>query len=161
MSDIVLSKNVAAYLTPITALAPVVNAGSTSSPANSGLSIDRQTMLPKEAMSMLVTIPVTLTFSGTTTNKTTTITPTVQDSADNSTFANYPVAAGSSQPAAVTLGGGTTAAQSGSFNVSFGVDLTNARRYLKISAANTAGSTASADTVAISAVAVFGGTDRN
>lgn len=153
MRTYALQHGIGDVLTSVNALTPnVVTAGTTDSgAAQNGNTIDRQS-LGRNYLSAQIAIPVTTTLAAT---KTLTVAAKVQDSADGTNFTDYGTA-----PSSTVLGStSSTASQTLKSAKDFNVDISSARRYVRVVVTPTLSATAS-DTVALGGVAVLGGGDR-
>jgi hypothetical protein len=153
MADILTQANVGALgdLLNLSAAATAVAAGSGDATTTTGTTVDRLSFgnggIPSTA---LVGVMWAATLAS---GKTLSIAVTVQDSADNSTFADFSTV-GSTVVATGPSGGG---AKSGQFNLA--VDLRNARRYVRCNF-NPDLSATGTDTATATAAGFFAGWDR-
>ena len=151
MSDIVVQKNIGAYgnLVRLTDVASATAAGAGDATLVTGQAIDRLVIgngsLPSSAL-VGVLYEAVLTAG-----KTLTITPVVQDSGDDSTWAAY------NTPTPVVIaapaGGGTVRGEA-----NFQVDLRAARRYVRLEFTPDLSATAT-DTATLIGAAFFAGVD--
>lgn len=154
MSNIALQRNIGAFVDCVraSAAASAVAAGSGDATTTTGTTIDREALsngaTPESALFSLI-YDATLA-SG----KTLSVGYAVQDSADNSAWADYQTPAASVVVATGASGGSVAAGQ---FNVQ--ANLRSARRYVRFNSFPDLNNTAT-DTAVTRAVAVLGGFDR-
>jgi hypothetical protein len=154
MSNIALQRNIGAFVDCVRASAAsaATAGGSGDATTTTGTTIDREALsngsMPDSALFSLI-YDATLA-SG----KTLSVSYSVQDSADGSTFADYQTPAASVIVATGASGGGVVAGQ---FNVQ--ANLRSARRYVRFNSFPDLSNTAT-DTAVTRAVAVLGGFDR-
>lgn len=153
MADIVLQRGVGAlgHTKRLSAAASAVAGGAGNSTTTTGVTIDRMGFVTgslPDALAAAVAWEAVLA-----TGKTLSIGYAVQDSADNSTFADYQTAT----YAVVATGSTAASAAAGEFEVA--VNLTSARRYVRFNFAENLSATQT-DTSAARAVGFFAGFDR-
>lgn len=152
MTEMVIQKNIGSVVTVKNGSTnnSLTAAGSGDNTAKTGVAIDRQALGASAPLSMVASVLFDATLASGATLK---VAITLSDSADNSTFADY------ATEAAATVATGPSGGGVKSGSHSLNVDLSSARRYIRVDHVPdlSAGGT---DTAVTRAVAVLAGFDR-